>query len=332
MNLLLVRTDRIGDAVLSAPAAAAVKALSPHHRVSFLVRSYTAPVYQASRGIDELLIDQEDCLKRGGSWSGFFRLLRKIRSRRFDAVVLLHAEFRPALLTALAGIPVRVAPASKAWQFLANHRIKQKRSRCEHHELEYNLDLVRRLLPDLPHRDPELHLAVGENESSPGHPSEPYVLIHPGSGGSARNGSVEFYSKLALSLTESGHSVQISWGPGEESLAAQFRDLPGVNVLTAPPALDKLLELLAAARVVITGSTGPLHLAAGLGRPTISLFCPIRVCTPHRWGPRPTAQATVLMPENIPPCERCIHEACPYWDCMEKITVDQVINALDRIP
>ena len=72
---------------------------------------------------------------------------------------------------------------------------------------------------------------------------------------------------------------------------------------------------------MVLGATGPAHLAAALGVATVSLFDPRRSNLPIRWGP--LGRGIVLRPD-VPTCEKCIYEACPYWDCLDRITVEQV--------
>jgi len=83
----------------------------------------------------------------------------------------------------------------------------------------------------------------------------------------------------------------------------------------------ELMAVIGACHVVISGATGPAHLAAALGVATVSMFDPRRNNLPIRW--RPLGTGMVLRPD-VPTCEKCIYEACPYWDCLDRITVDQV--------
>src|SRR2546426_3676112 len=74
-------------------------------------------------------------------------------------------------------------------------------------------------------------------------------------------------------------------------------------------------------RSVVSLSTGPMHVAAALGVPTVSLCDPRRQQSPTRWEPLGTG---VVLKPDVPTCEKCIYEACPYWDCLDRITVETV--------
>jgi heptosyltransferase-2 len=92
--------------------------------------------------------------------------------------------------------------------------------------------------------------------------------------------------------------------------------------------LRQLMAVIAASHAVVSMSTGPMHIAAALGVPTVSIFDPRRNQSPIRWQPLGTG--VVLRPE-VPTCEKCIYEACPYWDCLDRITVETVAERITRV-
>jgi heptosyltransferase-2 len=75
------------------------------------------------------------------------------------------------------------------------------------------------------------------------------------------------------------------------------------------------------------GQRGPAHIAAALDVPTVSIYDPRRNNTPIRW--RPLGKGILLRP-NVPTCEKCIYEACPYWDCLDQITVEEVAMSIEE--
>jgi len=95
--------------------------------------------------------------------------------------------------------------------------------------------------------------------------------------------------------------------------------------------IRQLMVVITESHAVVSLATGPMHLAAALGIPTVSIFDPRRNNSPTRWQPLGTG--VVLKPE-VPTCEKCIYEACPYWYCLDRITVEtveqQVTHALAR--
>ena len=85
--------------------------------------------------------------------------------------------------------------------------------------------------------------------------------------------------------------------------------------------MRQLMAVIRASQAIVSGSTGRAHLAVGLGMPPDSLLDPRRSRSPVRW--KPLGRGVVLKPD-MPTCEKCVYEACPYWDCLDRITVEQV--------
>jgi ADP-heptose:LPS heptosyltransferase len=88
------------------------------------------------------------------------------------------------------------------------------------------------------------------------------------------------------------------------------------------------MAVIAESHMVVSMATGPMHLAAALGVPTISLFDPRRNNSPVRW--QPLGRGVVLVPD-VPTCEKCIYQACPYWDCLDRITVKTVVDRIRQV-
>ena len=92
--------------------------------------------------------------------------------------------------------------------------------------------------------------------------------------------------------------------------------------------IRELMAVIATAQVMVSGSTGPAHLAAALGVPNVSLFDPRRSALPIRW--KPLGRGVLLRPD-VPTCEKCIGEACPYWECLDRFTVPEVANRVVQV-
>ena len=90
----------------------------------------------------------------------------------------------------------------------------------------------------------------------------------------------------------------------------------------------ELMAVIAASHAVVSGATGPAHIAAACGVPNVSLFDPRRNNLPTRW--QPLGKGLVLRPD-VPTCEKCIYEACPYWDCLDRLTVETVAQHVVQV-
>ncbi|MDZ7805383.1 glycosyltransferase family 9 protein [Thiohalophilus sp.] len=296
-KILVVRNDKLGDFMLSLPVFWLLKQNLPDCELHALVPGYTHDIGAACDAIDKLIVDPG----KGAGVRQQSHLLRAIRAEHYDTVITLFSTSRIGLLLWLAGIRYRLAPATKLAQIFYNHRLVQRRSRSEKPEYQYNLDLADYYLdahripiahrPQAPYLDfePEqvakLKQAFLAGEGIAGDPE--LIIVHPGSGGSANNLSVEQYARLLrrLPLTPNRHIV-ITAGPGEESmaesLASQLGELPH-SIYYSRQGLVNFARFLQNAALFISGSTGPLHIAGALDRPTAAFYPRKRSSTALRW-------------------------------------------------
>jgi len=161
--------------------------------------------------------------------------------------------------------------------------------------------------------------------------SGPLILLHPGMGGSALNWAARHYAELAISLqARLGARVLFTGGPQERpGLAALAGLAPGARVLDRDLSLPAFAALLSRAQLFASGSTGPMHVAAAVGAPTLSFFPPVLPMSPLRWAPRGSLRQ-VLSPAGLGiSCPRCRKEACPFYDCMDRITVEGAVAAAE---
>jgi len=302
-RILVVRNDKLGDFMLSWPAFALLKQLWPEAILLALVPHYTADMARMCPWIDEVILDEGDSA---------LRLAHKLRASSITHMLTLFSTRRVALAGLLARIPYRLAPATKVAQIFYNQRLTQRRSRSEKPEYAYNLDLVYRLISDChntaihssqpdgegdylpatitrPLLQPSRH--VDRREFSQRHSldhSARWIVIHPGSGGSANNLALEQYARLAASITYPGNlNFLITAGPGEEAVAQQLcEQIQSTGKIAVPlpsATLSELVTTLQWADLHISGSTGPLHVAAAMNRPTATFYPRHRSATPLRW-------------------------------------------------
>jgi heptosyltransferase III len=331
-RILVIRTDRIGDVVLSTPVLTALRQRYCDAFIAMLVRPYTLGLVSGHPHADEILLDDASGINAGVK--GFFRLVKLLRSRDFDTVLILHPTFRLALLCFLSGIPHRVGTGYRAYSFLINQRVFQHRKHAGRHELDLNLDLARAV--GAPLDVVQFHLAVPEEafarvrmllQTIDLKPGQPFVILHPGSGGSAIDWPVSSFAELADRIhDELGVSVLVTGNNAETGLIDRLCALTKAQPrrLDGKLTIKELLALLSLAQVLVANSTGPLHMAVAVGCRIVGLFCPLVACSPVRWGPYGQLDS-VLMPP-LPPCEKCEAAYCQTSSCMELITVEKVFS------
>ena len=335
MKILCVRMDRIGDLVLTLPVDEAlagdqVKWWIP--KGLGFVAEHATPRREAREVAKKV------------SFSEFFSLLDAVKKERFDTAIVFHAPWWIGLLIWLARIPVRAGVKSQWHSFLFfNRAIRQKRSRAEHSELEYGFQLVETALGKAPgslKRSPLRLSSAGDRVETSGLLRKiglgegPYFVVHPGMGGSALNWPTGHYAHLIRELARKG-SVAITGTPADEAYLAPLKsELTGsAGVVWLDGRLNgrELLAVLEGAKAIVAPSTGVLHLAASLGRPTLGIFSPVRVQHPRRWGPQGPRTAVVL-PETACPGEMgCLGESCRSYNCMRSIDVQDVVRRLETL-
>ncbi|MBC7944082.1 MAG: glycosyltransferase family 9 protein [Burkholderiales bacterium] len=325
MKILLVRPDGIGDQVLCLPVASALRRQLPDAHITFLSSVFTAPVLLGHPDLDAVI-----------TVTGAERFRERVALFRqgFDAAIFLK-PFRPLIIAAWAArVPIRVATGYRWYSAFVNRRVYEHRHDFSKHESEYNLGLLKgiglipgpvsgqSLRPVLAVSDEERQAARALLEGMP----TPLIVVHPG-GFSTRRWRSEHYWDLVLRLLPEGYGVVLTGSADEGrrfSAEAPASQVPrtGLLNLMGRVTLRELMAVIAASKLLVSGSTGPAHLAAALGRPVVSLFDPRRNALPIRW--QPLGEGIVLRPD-VPTCEKCIGAACPYWDCLDRITVNHVL-------
>lgn len=316
-RILLVRNDKLGDFMLAWPTFALIKYYWPQVQLSVLIPRYTSPIAEICPWIDNIIIDEQETARA---------LAVKLCKHNFDAMITLFSTGRVGLAGWLAKIPYRLAPATKAAQLFYNHRLLQRRSQSTKPEYAYNLDLAYQFLLDMKLISKVMHTNEVNNDWLPREIPRPLlrldqgalkqtfckihnlpadsrlVFIHPGSGGSANNLTPTQYAELANKLAAEKNAFVISAGPGEQAVAEDV-----ASRLTSPHAIHHSSEGLAGfartlqlADLFISGSTGPMHLAAALDRPTATFFPRHRSATPLRWQPlnHPNRRLVFVPPDS----------------------------------
>lgn len=320
MNVLLVRPDGIGDEILCLPVASALRQSMPGVRIAFLSSQYAAPLFEHHPDVDEV-------------WSvtGRESLTELVRlfKQGVDAAVFLKPFRRLMWAAWLARVPIRVATGYRWYSLCANRRLYQHRKDFSKHEAEYNVGLLAGLgLSPTAIRPPTLVVTQEERQQAKnrlhGLPT-PRVVLHPG-GFAARRWRVEHYGTLALALRRQGFGVLFTGSQAEGELFSRevLATLPGsieLCNLMGQLSVRELMAVIGESDAIVSGATGPAHIAAALGVPNVSLFDPRRNNLPTRW--KPLGKGVVLRPD-VPTCEKCIYEACPYWDCLDRLTVETV--------
>ncbi|MBN1595484.1 glycosyltransferase family 9 protein [candidate division FCPU426 bacterium] len=306
-NILVCRTDALGDTLLALPVCTALKKAFPGSRVCMLVSPRTRDLVMLQAGVDQAISYDRQGVHRGLGLRG---LIAELKGHAFDLALAVFPDRRVSWALLRAGIPCRVGTGRRWWSFLYTRRVKHSRAQAEKHEAEYNLDLVRELgvraelqAPCL-EPPPEARAWARDYLRQQGVAvSDRLVAIHPGGRGSAANWGAERYGRLANMIMKQFQCKIVLTGTPQEQkqlqVAAGYCE-QAVLRLEQAISLPQFAALLACARVVVAGNTGPLHLACAVGTAVVSVFPASGVTGPLRWGPL-GRKAAVLTPARENP-------------------------------
>ena len=311
-TFLVSRTDAIGDVVLTLPVAGRLKQLFPGCRVVLIGRTYTAPVAAACPWVDDFL-NLDDLLQQPES-------AQVAALRSYQAAAILHVFPNKALarLARKAGISIRIGTRNR-WQhwLTCNRLVALSRRNSPLHEAQLNLKLLQPLneAPAMPLVEvaelvrlqpvelltPQFQLLLRQRQ-----PGQLNVILHPRSRGSAREWGLDNYGQLARLLHQAGHRVFVTGTVAEGQELVDWLIQHAAHLaadLTGQLSLPQLIAFIAAVDGLVAGSTGPLHLAAALGRHALGLYPPIRPMHPGRWAP--LGRHAEFLVFDKPACEDC---------------------------
>ena len=313
MRILIVRLSALGDVVIGLHVLSTLRARLGSARVGWLVEDRFANLLQDHPQIDSLFVYGRKTIWRPAGFGRFRRMIRALRAERFDLVLDLQGNLKSGVLSRLSGAKRRVGlapPASRE----GNHRFMTETVPAPP---GHRFDEQRALLDH----------AIGPGEDAPAVlPANPKehgaILLHPGVSafGAFKRWPADSYARLGDRLGRKlGRPVLITAGPGERAQAESVaRGMEGDAEIAEPSDLRDLIDTLAGAHLVVAADTGPAHLAAATGVPTLTLFGPKDPALLAPLGPRTaTARAGVR-------CSPCSLRACPDPICMTQLGVDQV--------
>lgn len=333
-NLLLIRTDRIGDVVLSLPLAEIIKKHYPDCRVSFLLREYTKDLALSNPFIDEILV-----LKENDSEVDFKSNLIMLKEKKFDTCITVYPTLQIAWLVFRTGIKNRIGTGYRWYSFLFNKKVYEHRKYADKHELEYNVNLLREIGINETITKDNIHFFIDVDKSADEKVNKvlldngidirkSIVIVHPGSGGSAVDLPVEKFKQLIELLVKSNIQVLITGSENEKELCEKLIAHNLVINFAGKFSLKELVALIKKVNVFVSNSTGPIHIAAALNKFAVGFYPHLTACLPKRWGPY-SSKSKIYMPESN--CEDCRNNRCTKTECMNTINIEKVHSDIIEI-
>ncbi|KUG25827.1 adp-heptose--lipooligosaccharide heptosyltransferase ii [hydrocarbon metagenome] len=293
-RILIARPDRVGDVVLSTPIPRELKKTFPNSFVAVLVRSYTKDIFLNNPFVDEIIIADEIL---SGSKKNILKWVGQIRKFKFTHALMLLPNERINYLLFLAGIRTRIGVGHKFFQFITGVKsVSRNKYIPLRHEADYCMDLARKIGVENADITPRIFLSEEEKEKLAEKRKsllgeKKYLIgIHSTSGNSAPNWTPDYYADL-IKLVIPNNELQVVCT--DQNVPEVISEISGVRI--PKEVLSKrefwIFDLL------VSASTGPMHVCAALGIKTVSIFCPLTACSPELWGPLGN-ESIVVMPEE----------------------------------
>jgi heptosyltransferase-3 len=291
-RIIISRTDSIGDVMLTLPLCGWLKAHIPGCHIIFLGRSYTQAIAEACAHIDDFL--DWDAIKNSAPGEQ----VETLAEVNADCIIHVFPRKEIMWVAKRAGIPLRIASGHRLHALTkCNKLVFFSRKNSDLHESQLNFKLLRPLgipdsidLQEVPkyygfQSNSEFLKAISQH--LPESEKRKRIVFHPLSKGSAVDWPIERFRELATALSDSEYVVYIT-GTSEEG--AKLRSLGGIegsNVIdvTGKFQLAELISFIDSCDALVAASTGPLHIAAALGKHAFGLYSPKRPIHPGRWSP-----------------------------------------------
>ncbi len=333
-KILIVRTDRIGDVVLSTPVINAARKAYPQSRIAVMVRPYTKDIVIGNLYLDEVIVYDKYGIHK--NWLSTLKFALDLRKKRFDLALILHPTNRVHIITFLAGIPLRIGYKKKCG-FLLTHSIEDKKHLGQKHELDYNFDLaglagikmVDRIL-SMPLAEQDKEFAGDVLRKNGFNSDDSLIIIHPGSSCPSKRWPPERFALLSDKINQLDKvKVVVVGGPDDKAIAEKIcscASLPIVN-LCGQLELKKLAALIKFSRLFITNDNGPMHIASAVGTPVIAIFGRNQPgLSPRRWGP--TGKKDIVLHKDVG-CKTCLAHNCQNgFSCLKAVSMEEVLKCL----
>ncbi len=292
-NILVVRTDRVGDLVLTTPVFQALRRAYPEARITLLCAAWTRPLVEGDPCLDAILVDDRQRRHRG-TW-GFWRLVFDVRREGFDLALILHTKRRTNALCFLAGIPTRVGYGRRKWGGLATHILNDERPQGKRHEVDYGLELAR-FVTGRSFTDWRLRLALDAQaeqrvaalwKKRGWSNRQRVVAVHPGASDPSKQWPAARFQEL-IDWMRQRYAVEavVIGGREVQGLGAVIASKGRAVDLTGKTTLAEMVSVLRRCHLLVSNDSGPVHVAAALGIGVVSIFTRNQPgINPERWAP-----------------------------------------------
>lgn len=326
-KILIIQLRRIGDVLLTTPAARALRAAFPEAKIDFLAEPPCGQALEGNPDISEVL---EYAPGSPLKW------IRAIRARGYDWIVDFLGNPRSALITALSGAPVKAGPAHVFWNFAYSISMKQAASpvyAAEEKMLmlgQLGVAPAKEAFPIMKVRgaDEDWARQVLDRSFQKG---SLRIAFAPASRKFTRRWPEGNYAELArMAAGGLKAEIMVLWGPGEKDAAERIAAASGPRVFPAPatPSLGRLAALLGRMDLLVTNCNGPKHIAVSQGCPTLTIH---GSSDPAAWTPAGSPLHRFIRREDMP-CVGCRKNECSLdAECLSGLAPSSVFRTMTQM-
>jgi lipopolysaccharide heptosyltransferase I len=330
-RFLIVRLGSLGDIVHGIPVAAALRHEYPTSRIDWMADPRYVELLNLVVGLDRRIGVDPRAIRRGDGRRRFRQTLRELRDTGYDAAIDLQGLLKSAMLA-------RSIRAHQTIGFPRRH-LREPLARLFYtdapepglatHVIYKNLALLAPLhVTDLRVRFPlEIPRTVTSEQIISRFEGRDYALINPGAAWpNKRWPPARFGAVAAVMAREFGWRSLVLWGPGEQELAHEVvAQSGGAAEISPPTTITDLVGVARNARLMISGDTGPLHIAGAVNTPIVALYGPTR---PERNGPWGLSDVSI---SRVQRCACEYERTCRKTErCIDDISVEEVVKAVQR--
>jgi len=327
-RILIINVNWLGDVLFSTPFIRAIRRKYPKAHIACMIVPRVKAMIELNPDLDEIIIYDEE--KTHKNIFGKIKLIKFLRSRKFDTAFILHRSFTRALIAYLSGIKTRVGYNTKKRAFLLTHGVNELSGIV--HKVDYLLNIARDFNIDTVDKDYGFFInnknrrAVNKVLSKEGiTEDDKLIVINPGGNWDPKRWPKEYFAYLVdLLVKHLDVKVVISGAAKDKTLAKDILRLmkQKASSICGKLSIKELGALMEKADLVISNDSGPMHVAVSVKTPVIALFGPT---APEITGPYGSGNYSVLL--RGVGCEvPCYDESCKTNRCMQAITPYEVFT------
>jgi len=324
-KILCIKPRGIGDIILSTIILDSLKAYFPAASIDYMTEPFAAPAFNNNPIVNKVIHMGRTEFTPKVAW--------RVRKEKYDMVLDLWSNPRTAQITFLSGIKYRVGFGYRGRSYAYN--IKGTSERGSHHIADHNLELLKALdIPILSKRihyyaDPEENLKARDFIKNNFPDNKKLYGIVPAGGWASKRCDWQKWVEICIAIEKKYNaSILVITGPGDEEDGRQIKEnLPDLVTHAHRNTLDSLTALINNCDFIVANDSGPMHLAAALGKKTLGVFGPTSPFTAY---PYPHSEAWIRKDDLF--CIECNHLECPYnHECMKELPVDKVMLKIEEI-